>query len=105
MAVENGSPLPVEIVGIEWPTTGMTSAELGIAPSKTDPDGSTVYYVVEPFEPFDARRRRDRLVHPCEWCPECSAALGTPTVEVRTASGLRRHVDLDRPSAEIAEAC
>ena len=24
VAVENGSPLPVEIVGIEWPTTNMT---------------------------------------------------------------------------------
>jgi hypothetical protein len=36
---------------------------------------------------------------------ECSAVLGSPTVEVRTASGLRRHIDLDQPSQDVQGTC
>ena len=105
VAVENGSPLPVEIVGIEWPTTGMTSAELGIAPSETDQDGSTVHYVVEPFEPFVLEGGETAWFITRVVAAECSAALDSPTVEVRTASGLLRHIDLDQPSAEVQGPC
>jgi hypothetical protein len=104
VAVENGSTLPVEILDLEWPATHVASRELGIAPSSQSPDGSTVSYLLVPFEPFTLDGGETAWVG-IRVVPECSATVGEPTVEVRTASGLRRWVALGQPGEAVQGGC
>ena len=102
VAVQNGSPLPVEVVGHR------------VAHHQHDERGARHRPV------GDRGGRIDRPLHrasrsspsrsttarppgsPSAWSPSAPRSLGSPTVEVRTASGLRRHIDLQQPSQDVA---
>jgi len=102
--VKNDSPFPVEVVELAWPTTNMRHAEVGIAPSTTSPDGSTVSYALEPFEPFELAAGESAWVG-VRVLPDCPATVGHPQLEVRTASGLVRHVEIDQGGFDLGDPC
>ena len=104
VAVQNGSLLPVEILEVDWPATHVTSSEVGIAPSSESPDGTTVSYVLRPFEPFTLDGGETAWIG-IRVVPECEASLGEPAVQVRTASGLERRIDLDQPGEAVQGGC
>lgn len=104
VAVQNGSLLPVEILDVDWPAAHVTSRELGIAPSSTSPDGSTVSYRLVPFEPFTLDGGETAWIG-IRVVPECDASLGEPVVQVRTASGIQRHIDLGQPGEAVQGGC
>jgi hypothetical protein len=104
VAVRNSSVLPVEILEVDWPATHVTSSEVGIAPSSTSPDGSTVSYLLRPFEPFTLDGGETVWIG-IRVVPECDASLGEPAVRVRTASGLERRIDLHQSGEAIHGGC
>jgi hypothetical protein len=100
--VHNAGALPVRVDRATWPTIGVRTAALGLAPEGwNDPEGSLDLAHIPPFRPFtiDANASRWLVV---TVLPECGGQLGEPTVRVRTALGLHRTVDLRPDQAEPA---
>jgi hypothetical protein len=102
--VQNDSPLPLEITALDWPTTNMASAEAGVVPSSGQLGVAPPGAPVDPFEPFTIDGGTTAWLG-ITVVPRCSAGIGSPRVEVRTPSGLRHQVDLDRGGFDVGEPC
>jgi hypothetical protein len=101
----NEASLPVDIVGLEWPTDAPAST-VGIAPSTSGADGTTtsLSYLLEPFEPFTLEPGETAWVG-IRVAAECTPEIGSPTIEVRTASGVRRHLELASSTGSFSDGC
>ncbi|MEQ1788303.1 MAG: hypothetical protein ABL966_14720 [Acidimicrobiales bacterium] len=90
--IHNAGALPVRIEDATWPVTGGSAGRLGLAPPAY-PEGPLDLADIPPFRPvtIDAHSSRWLVL---TVLAGCQTRLGEPTVEVRTALGLRRTVDL-----------
>lgn len=93
LGFRNAGPLPVEVRSVDWPVRTGSAGEPAIAPWTEDGDGGRLSYVLEPFAPFtlDAGETAylGRTLGPCP------VILGPLRIQVRTAAGIARTVELD----------
>ena len=102
--VRNDGALPVRVEDLRWPVERSADSVIGLAPSTSVPGGGSVSYALAPFVPFTLDGGASRWIG-IRITPECSASLGSPRIRVRTATNLRRWIDLDQLDRDVQGGC